>query len=41
MEFNNAPVALLQNLIVRSAVPAPDANKLRSCGDQASALTAA
>ena len=36
-----APVCAFQNLIVRSAVPPPEASKLRCMGHQLNALTAA
>eukprot|EP00968_Pinguiococcus_pyrenoidosus_P014641 scaffold1330_cov240-Pinguiococcus_pyrenoidosus.AAC.9 len=41
MLFSMAPVDACQNLMHRSAVPPPLASKFRSCGDQASAFTAA
>ena len=41
MELRQAPVIEFVNLMQRSLVPPPEAIRLRSWGDQASALTAA
>lgn len=41
IQSNYWVVKVLKNLMVRSAVPPPEANKPCLCGDQAIALTAA